>query len=158
MAGSLETHVASIEDSLIDGMSFGNRPTASYVTARRSTAFQPVSGGVFAPNALRIIRFSINDNDGSWLDASTLRLAFVLSNTGAASVMYPNTQSPASMFRRLRVLAGGVEIADTQDYGRVHQMFASFLPAQRRAEDAIDGGAYTESHPEAQGTSDPQRR
>ena len=139
MAGSLETHVASIEDSLIDGMSFGNRPTASYVTARRSTSFQPVSGGVFAPNQLRIIRFSINDNDGSWLDGSTLRLAFVLSNTGGATVMYPNTHSPASMFRRLRVLAGGVEIADTQDYGRVHQMFASFLPAQRRAEDAIEG-------------------
>ena len=87
MAGSLETHVASIEDSLIDGMSFGNRPTASYVTARRSTSFQPVSGGVFAPNQLRIIRFSINDNDGSWLDGSTLRLAFVLSNTGGASMM-----------------------------------------------------------------------
>ena len=36
-------------------------------------------------------------------------------------------------------MAGGVEIADTQDYGRVHEMFASFLPAQRPAEDAIEG-------------------
>ena len=79
MAASLETHVASIEDSLIDGMSFGNRPTTSYITARRSSAFQPVSGGVFAPNQLRIIRFSIID-DATWLDASTLRLAFVLLN------------------------------------------------------------------------------
>ena len=139
MAGSLETHVASIEDSLIDGMSFGNRPTASYVTARRSTSFQPVSGGVFAPNQLRIIRFSINDNDGSWLDGSTLRLAYVLSNTGGASLMYPDTHSPASMFRRLRGLVGGVEALDLQDYGRCHQTFASFLPAQRRAEDAIEG-------------------
>ena len=58
--------------------------------------------------------------------------------------MYPNTHSPASLFRRLRVLCGGVEVADTQDYGRVHQMFASFLPAQRRAEDAIEewGSVY----------------
>ena len=132
MAGSLETHVASIEDSLINGMSFGNRPTASYVTSQRSTSFQPVSGGVFAPNQLRIIRFSINDNDGSWLDASTLRLDFVLSNTSGATVMYPNTHSPASLFRRLRVLAGGVEIADTQDYGRVHQMFAQGTPDPQR--------------------------
>ena len=138
MAGALETHIASIDDSLIDGMSFGNRPTASYVTARRSTAFQPVSGGVFAPNALRIIRFSINDNDGSWLDGSTLRLALVLSNTCGA-LMYPSTLSPASLFRRLRVLVGGVEVADTQDYGRVHEMFGSLLPAQRKAEDAIEG-------------------
>ena len=53
--------------------------------------------------------------------------------------MYPDTHSPASLFRRLRVLAGGVEIADTQDYGRVHQTFASFLPAQRRTADAIEG-------------------
>ena len=139
MAGSLETHVASIEDSLLAGMEYSNRPTASYVTARRSTSFQPVSGGVFAPNQLRIIRFSINDNDGSWLDASTLRLALVLSNTSGATTMYANTLSPASLFRRLRVLAGGVEIADTQDYGRVHELFASLLPAQRRAEDAIEG-------------------
>ena len=61
MAGSLETHVASIEDSLLAGMEYSNRPTASYVTAPRATSFQPVSGGVFAPNQLRLIRFSIND-------------------------------------------------------------------------------------------------
>ena len=137
MAGSLETHVASIEDSLLAGMEYSNRPTASYVTARRATSFQPVSGGVFAPNALRLIRFSINDSDGSWLDGSTLRLAFVLSNTEGP--MIPTSFSPASLIRRLRVLVGGVEVYDLEGYGRCHQMFTSFIPAQRRAEDACEG-------------------
>ena len=120
MAGSLETHVASIDDSLIDGMSFG---------------------GVFAPNALRIMRFQINDNDGSWLDGSTLRLAFVLNNAGpVGTFIVPGTNSPASLFRRLRVLCGGgVECFDLQEYGRCHQMFSNMIPAQRRAEDAIEG-------------------
>ena len=138
MAGSLETHVASIEDSLLAGMEYSNRPTASYVTARRATSFQPVSGGVFAPNALRIVRFSLNDSDGSWLDGSTIRLAFILTNTGA-HMMVPTALSPASLFRRLRVLCNGVEVVDCQDYGRCHQLFASLIPAQRRVEDACEG-------------------
>ena len=64
-------------------------------TGRRSTAFQPVSGGVFAPSNLRIMRFSMQDCDGQWLDGSTLRLAFVLANVGTTTLT-PNTKSPAN--------------------------------------------------------------
>ena len=39
MAGSLDIHIASLSDSLIDGMSFANRATASYITGRKSTSF-----------------------------------------------------------------------------------------------------------------------
>ena len=138
MAGALEVHAAGLDDALFAGMSFTNRNTASYVTGRRSTAFQPVSGGVFAPSNLRIMRFSMQDCDGQWLDGSTLRLAFVLANTGTQTLT-PNTNSPASMFARLRVLAGGVEVTDIAEYGRTHQMFSNLLPAARRTEDAIEG-------------------
>ena len=51
-----------------------------------------------------------------WMDGSTLRLAFKISNTGKA-LLYHNMNSPASLFRRLRVLAGGVEVADLASYG-----------------------------------------
>ena len=120
MAGALEVHAAGLDDALFAGMSFTNRNTASYVTGRRSTAFAPVSGGVCSPSNLRIMQFSMQDCNGQWLDGSTLRLDFVLSNTGTQP-LYPITNSPASMFARLRVLAGGVEVTDIAEYGRAAQ-------------------------------------
>ena len=138
MAGALEVHAAGLDDALIPGLSFTNRNTASYVTSRRSTSFQPVSGGVFSPSNLRIIRFSLQDCDGQWLDGSTLRLAFVVSNIGTQSLV-PIAHTPGAMFARLRVLAGGVEVADIAEYGRTFQMFGNFLSAERRREDMIEG-------------------
>ena len=84
MAGSLEVHASALKDSLIDGMSFGSRPAASYIINRRSVSFPPQSGGTFEPGVLRLIRFSLQDaTDGGssgWLDGETLRLAFTFHN------------------------------------------------------------------------------
>ena len=82
MAGSLDIHVASLEDSLIDGMSFANRPTASYITGRRSTSFPTQSGGAFSSTNLRIMRFNCADSDGAWMDGGRLRVAFQIHNVG----------------------------------------------------------------------------
>ena len=113
MAGALEIHATGLDNALIAGMSFTQRNTASYVMGRRSTAFQPVSGGTFSTSTLRIMRFSLQDTDGMWMDGSTLRLAFVLSNTGT-QILHPFSNAPASMFTRLRVLVGGIEVADNR--------------------------------------------
>ena len=78
MAGALETHISSLSDALIDGMSFANRNTASYITARKSTPFQTQSGGTFSPANLRIMRFSLADSEGAWMDGSVLRVALAL--------------------------------------------------------------------------------
>ena len=109
MAGSLDIHIASLSDSLISGMSFANRPTASYITGRKSTSFPTQTGGVFSSSALRIMRFNMADSDGAWADGGTLRVAFTLQNNGSNAIK-PNTLSPASVFRRLRILCGGTEI------------------------------------------------
>ena len=109
MAGSLDIHIATLEDSLIDGMSFANRATASYITGRRSTSFPTQSGGVFSSTNLRIMRFNLSDSDGAWRDGGTLRVAFTIHNTGP-SALQPTTFSPASLFRRLRILCGGTDI------------------------------------------------
>ena len=138
MAGALEVHAAGLDDALIPGLSFTNRNTASYVTSRRSTSFQPVSGGVFSPSNLRIIRFNIQDTDGQFLDGSTLRLALVLSNTGTHALQ-PACHAPSAMFSRLRLLAGGVEITDIASFGRTQQMFENFTSAERRRENYIEG-------------------
>ena len=130
MAGALETHLPSLSDSLIDGMSFANRSTASYITARKSTSFQTQSGGTFSPANLRILRFNLADSEGAWMDGSVLRVALTLNNTGTSQLV-PTTNSPSSLFRRVRLLCGGTEIYDLLDYGRVHQQMTFQLPAAR---------------------------
>jgi len=138
MAGALEIAAASLEDSLINSMSFHGRSTASYIIWRRSTAYVPLSGDTFSPANTRIIRFSLNDSDGSWLDGSSIRLGFNFRNSGPTDLQ-PNTSSPSSLFRRIRVLVGGVEIYDCLYAGRVHEMFALLMPPSRRMNDAIEG-------------------
>ena len=65
------------------------------------------------------MRFNMADSDGAWADGGTMRVAFTISNVGSESIQ-PNTLSPASLFRRLRILCGGTEICDLLDYGSVH--------------------------------------
>ena len=83
MAGSLDIHVTSLSDCLIDGMSFANRPTASYITGRKSTSFPTQSGGTFASSNLRIMRFNMADSDGAWADGGTMRVCFTIQNNGS---------------------------------------------------------------------------
>jgi hypothetical protein len=151
MAGALEIAAASLEDSLINSMSFHGRSTASYIISRRSTAYVPQSGDTFSPANTRIIRFSLNDSDGSWLDGSSIRLGFNFHNRCNAD-MQPTCCSPASLFRRLRVLLGGVEVFDSLYHGRTHELFSLLLSPSRRMNDAIEGwgaqlvGATLEDH------------
>jgi hypothetical protein len=109
MAGALEIAAASLEDSLINSMSFHGRSTASYIISRRSTAYVPQSGGTFS----------------SWLDGSSMRLGFNFHNTSGGDLQ-PNTSSRASPCRRIRVLVGGVEIYDCLYAGRVHESSAFY--------------------------------
>ena len=102
MAGSLDIHIASLSDALIDGMSFANRATASYITGRKSTSFPTQSGGVFSSSQLRIMRFNMADSDGAWADGGTLRVAFTLQNNGSNTIK-PNTLSPASLLSLIHI-------------------------------------------------------
>ena len=43
------------------------------------------------------------------------------------------------MFRRLRILGGGSEIENVEDYGRVHQMFSILLPTNVRMNSVAEG-------------------
>ena len=147
MAGALEVHASALQDSLIDGMSFGSRNTASYVLSRRSVSFPPQSGGTFEPAKLRLLRFSLQDavdgGSSGWIDGSTLRLAFIFHNKTETNLYY-DADLPAAMFRRLRVTCGGVEAHDISDYGRTCQMFSLLLPSARRLNDVAEGFANSD--------------
>ena len=136
---SLETHIASSDDRLLDGLHFGGRNTASYIDERRNCSFPPQSGGVFSPDRLRLLRFNLADQSG-FLGGSTVRLGITLRNTSSTVEMKPVTATPASLFRRVRIIASGsAELEDIDNYGRVVEMFNILLPSQRRFNDITEG-------------------
>ena len=144
-AMSLETHIAGSNDSLIDGLHFGGRNTASYIVERRGTTFHPTSASSFKPSGVRLIRFNLADHSG-WLIGDTVRLVFQLTNLSGTTAMTPIVDSPASMFRRMRIIANGSAVVeDIEEYGRCHQLFSTLLPSQRRYNDVAEswGGKNT---------------
>ncbi len=140
---SLETHIAGSDDRLIDSLFFAGKNTASYMTSRSSVSFAPQTASNFKTSGSRLMRFSLMDQQG-WLDGGTVRLVFKITNLHVSGSLAPITDSPASMFRRMRVIANGsAVIEDIEDYGRVHQLFSELLPAQRRYNNTAEswGGA-----------------
>ena len=140
---SLETFIAGSVDRLVDGLHFGGRNTASYIIERRGTTFHPSSASSFKPSGVRLIRFNLADHSG-WLIGDTVRLVFQLTNLHVSNALTPISDSPASMFRRMRLIANGSAIVeDIEEYGRVHQLWSMLLPSQRRYNDMAEswGGA-----------------
>ena len=76
---TMESHAQSVEDTLIQSLSFKLRPGASYITDRRSVTYFPVNGGSYGPNGVKVIKVMLNGSD-SWLDPSTLKFFFNVSN------------------------------------------------------------------------------
>ena len=129
---SLETHIAGSDDQLIAGLHFAGRNTASYITSRQNVSFAAQTASNFKPSGSRLMRFSLGDQQG-WLDGGSVRLVFRLTNMHVTGSLQPIVDSPASMFRRLRVIANGSAVMeDIEEYARVHQLFSELLPSQRR--------------------------
>ena len=127
---SLETHIAGSEDRLIDGLFFGSRNTASYVIARKAATFHPSSASSWRPSGVRLMRFNLADAQSGWLDGSTVRLCFTLTNNSPNWELKPICDSPASMLRRVRVVASGsATIEDIEEYGRTYELFSQMLPS-----------------------------
>jgi hypothetical protein len=135
---SLETHIAGAEDKLLDSLHFAGKTSASYVTSRRSVSFAPQTSANISPARSRLIRINLADHDG-WLDGDSARLIFTLHNE-SANPLRPVVDSPASMFRRLRLLANGsAVIEDVEDYARVHEMFSLLQSSNRRYNQLAEG-------------------
>ena len=116
---SLETHISGSEDKLIDGLAFTGRNTASYITERRSCSFQPQSGCLFSPNGVRLLRINLADQTG-WLSGDSVLLVMTIQNQ-STNTLVPICDSPASMFRRMRLICNGSAVVeDVEEYSRVH--------------------------------------
>ena len=93
----------SVEDYLIEGLSFKLSPGASYVTDRRSVSYFVAGSNVYqSGSGARVIRVNLT-GDG-WLDPSTVRLVYTLVNGESTSTKILRPLSgPWSFFRRMRI-------------------------------------------------------
>ena len=80
----MEQHAQSVEDNLIEGLSFKLRPTASYVTDRRSVTFWPSGGNSYSPSSVTVVKIMVSDDQ--WLDPCTACLFFSLHNLATGKI------------------------------------------------------------------------
>ena len=96
----VESMANSVEDYLIDGLSFKMKGGASYITDRRSVRFHPSGSNIYKPTGgTKLIKLNITGD--SWLDPSTCRIMFDLRKNGTTV-----TVSGAQVEQILRPLGG----------------------------------------------------
>jgi hypothetical protein len=131
----------------LDSLHFAGKTSASYVTERRSVSFAPQAASNFTPQGVRLMRFNLADQNG-WLEGSTLRLVMTIHNARNDQPLVPVTDSPASVFRRVRCISNGSSlIEDIEEYGRVHEMFSLLQSSARRYNDHAEGWGSEDAHP-----------
>jgi len=133
----VEAHANSTDDYLIEGLSFKLAPGASYVTNRRSVSYFPSGSDTYSPSAgVKVIKIKLNGSD--WLDPSTVKMMFTLTNLDTTNAM-TFLSGPHSFFRRLRIVCGGQIVEDIDDYNRVCEMFNVLSSSNVRTNDSIEG-------------------
>jgi len=134
----MEATAQSVEDYLIDSLSFKLKPGASYITNRRSVSYFPHGGNSYSPTGVKVIKLVLTGDQ--WLDPSTVRLQFTVRNSNATAACLLRTISgPWSFFRRVRILAGGQILEDMDDYNRIHEIFHVMQDPWNRLNDDIEG-------------------
>ena len=96
----METHIQSVEDVLIDSLSFKLPSSANFISARRSVSFFPSGGNTYSPTGVKILKFMLSGSD--WLDPSTVRVNFRLNNSDNAN--------PLFLINRCRAISSDVSV------------------------------------------------
>ena len=116
----------TVEDRLVDGLSFQLKPGASYITERKSVTYHPQGSNIYSTNGTKLIKLLLTGDQ--WLDPSTFRIMFELQNNenpanGNGHMQLRPLGGPHTFFRRMRILCGGQVVEDIDNYNRVHEMF-----------------------------------
>jgi hypothetical protein len=143
----VEAIANSIEDKLVDGLSFKLNPGASYVVDRRAVTYHPQGSNIYSPNTgTKLIRIMLTGDN--WLDPSTFRVMFNLKNddTDPFKRLRP-IGNPWAFFQRFRVLCGGQLVEDIMDYNRIHEMMHILIAKESRENDSAEAfGFLTDTH------------
>ena len=132
----MESHAQSVEDNLIDSLSFKLRPGASYVVDRKSVSYFPQGGNQYSPAGVKVVKIMLNGSD--WLDPSTVKIFMNVKND-SPNACTPRVAGPWGLFRRMRVLCGGQIVEDIDSFGRLMEQFHMMKPSEKRANDSIEG-------------------
>ena len=135
----VEAIANSIEDKLIDGLSFKLAPGASYVQERKSVTYHPQGSNIYmATGGTKLIKMLIT-GDG-WVDPSTFRIMFDLRNNASdVDKQLRPLGGPWSFFKRLRILCGGAVVEDITEYNRVHERFSTLTAPDSRTNVDMEG-------------------
>ena len=126
----------SIEDYLIDGLSFKLRKGASYVTKRKLATFHPQGSNIYkAEQGTKLIKINLNSSD--WLDPSTVRVQMKLTNEDGTNTLTP-ISGAWGFIKRLRILSGGTLVEDITNYNRLQQMHENFKNPNDYANDLVE--------------------
>ena len=132
------------EGILIDNLSSKLNKGSSYITDRRSVSVWPSGSNIYKPSSgNRVIKFSLNGEDNTWLDPQSVRIFFTLNNKDGTNFRKLRPlSSPYSFFRRMRIIAGSQVVEDFDSYNRVHHMFSKFMSQGARRDEANEGFGY----------------
>lgn len=150
----VESYANSVEDKLIEGLTFKLEGGASYINDRKFCTFHPQGSNYYSPSSgSKLIKIALTGKD--WLDPTTFRVAFDVVNDGtyAAAVPVVGTNpaipevdqrlrplsGPWCMLRRVRLLAGGQVVEDVDYYSRVHEMFDVLTSTHSRINESVEG-------------------
>ena len=134
----VESMANSVEDYLIDGRSFKLSPGASYVTNRRNVTWYTSGSQIhISGQGARVIRLQMN-GDG-WVDPSTVRLVYTLTNTATNNQVLRPISGPWSMFSWVRRMYQGASCDDISSYNRTHEMMSILTSSTNRDNDDVEG-------------------
>ena len=106
----------SPEGIVIDNLSLKYTHTgASYIVDRRSVSFWPNASNIYKSNQRnRVLKFSLNGEDSTFLDPQSVRVFFTSQNLDIGvfnNKLRPFCQ-PYCFFRRMRIIAGNQVVED----------------------------------------------
>ena len=138
----VESYANSVEDKLIEGLTFKLEGGASYINERKFCTFHPQGSNTYSPSSgAKLIKIALTGKD--WMDPSTFRVAFDLVNeataSGSANPFLRPLSGPWCFFRRVRLLAAGQVVEDIDYYSRVHEMMDVLTAADSRLNESVEG-------------------
>ena len=137
---ALESTMNSVEDKLIDGLSYQLEAGAKYITNKRSVKFYPQGSNIYkSRGGTKMIKIMLNGDE--FLDPASVRVSFDLKNEDALLRLI-NVGGPWTFFRRMTIKCGGTTIEDIDYYGRTHEMIHKLLPKDVRKNEADEGFGF----------------
>ena len=151
---SLESHAASLEDSLIPQLSFKLGPSSNYVTERKSIQCYAQGSNIYsASSGTRVVRIPIMA-DSSFIDPSTAVLFFRVNNLDttaqtATNITRVQTLGQAHvLFSSARLLMQGQICEEISSFGRTYEQLLRLTNPEYQKSYASMSLGLTDSYPE----------